>query len=146
MAGRGPSPKSLAQQRAAREHAKVVPSGDFPAAPAGLAESGRALWAAAFAAVDPDWELDERDQALLERACRLADTEHELEAAITEHGTMTTGSTGQLVVNPAVAELRQTHAAVARLLGQIEIAPPKATTGHLSGRQRNVLRDLRVIS
>jgi phage terminase small subunit len=104
------------------------------------------LWRSVLAAVHDGWELDERDLAVLERACRLADRAAELEAAITEHGTMTKGSTGQLVVNPAVAEARQTHAAVARLLGQIEIAPPKATTRHLNGRQRDVLRDLRVIS
>lgn len=147
MAGRGPSPKSLAAQReAARKRAPSVALDVDPDPPGDLNERGRELWLAAFAAVDPEWFLDERDQALLERACQLADMESKLEAAITEHGVMTTGSTGQLAVSPAVGELRQTRAAIARLLGQIEIAPPKATTRHLNGRQRNVLRDLRVIN
>ena len=50
----------------------------------------------------------------------------------------------------SVAHIREheltSRAAVAKLLGQIEIAPPRATTRHLSSRQRNKLRDLRVIN
>lgn len=103
-------------------------SDDAPTVPDGLGDAGRALWAAILAGLEEaseddqgGWELDERELAILEAAARQADDLGKIEAAIEEHGVMTRGSTNQLVVNPAVAEARQSRAALAKLLGQLKL-------------------------
>ncbi len=84
--------------------------------------------AAVLAAVPQGWEFDERDEANLTLACRQLDDLERLEDAITEHGTMTTGSTGQIVVNPAVGEARQARIALSRLLGNVQIPEGEGET------------------
>lgn len=103
-------------------------SDDAPTMPDGLGDAGSALWLAILAGLEEaseddegGWELDERELAILEAAARQADDLGKIEAAIEEHGVMTRGSTNQLVVNPAVAEARQSRAALAKLLGQLKL-------------------------
>jgi hypothetical protein len=56
------------------------------------------------------------DSALLDAACSTLDLIARLETRVEDDGLMITGSKDQLVVHPAVAELRQQRAALARLL------------------------------
>jgi hypothetical protein len=58
---------------------------------------------------------------LLAEVCHALDQIDALAAAVAEHGTMTKGSTGQLVVNPAIPQLNATRALLARLLAQLSL-------------------------
>jgi P27 family predicted phage terminase small subunit len=112
-----------------------------PRAPKGLADPGRTLWRRVVGDVAEGWQLDARDLALLEAACRLADMASELEQVVESDGVTAWGSTGQVVVHPALVELRQHRAAIAALLAKVELAPPQPRTGHLNRRQRGRLID-----
>jgi hypothetical protein len=103
-----------------------------PRPPAGLGTTGAALWRRMHKAYSfgASWEVD-----LLELACRQADDLAALEQTIEEAGYMVKGSKGQPRLNPAVTEARLARAALARILGQIELpsghaggATPTATT------------------
>jgi phage terminase small subunit len=92
-----------------------------PKPPSGLGESGRVLWRSVIADVPADWELDARDLAVLEAACRQADDVAALEAAVARDGVVGVGAAGQPRLNAAVAETRQARLALARLVGQIDL-------------------------
>jgi hypothetical protein len=90
-------------------------------APAGLDKAGKRLWKAILADLPQGWELDEREAQLLQLAARQAGDLTKLETAIDEEGVITTGSTGQVTVHPAVLEARQARLAISRLVGLIEM-------------------------
>jgi len=94
--------------------------------PEGLGAAGAALWAAITGDVAEGWALDERDRALLRRACSLEDAIVALEAAVAMDGPTTTGSRGQVRVHPAVPELRQLALAQKALLAAVETEDPAA--------------------
>ena len=97
----------------------------MPKTPRGLGKDGRKLWRSILADVADDWELDARDLAFLETACRAADVIAELEATVERDGSMIAGSRGQLIVNPAVAEMRQQRTTQTAALRRVELdAPP----------------------
>ncbi len=56
---------------------------------------------------------------LLAEACRTLDNLDALAAAIAENGTMVAGSQGQMVVNPALTEVRGQRALLHRLLAAL---------------------------
>ncbi len=89
--------------------------------PGALGPAGLRLWRTVTAGLPPDWELDEREHALLELACRQADDLRALEDAVKRDGYTVTGSRGQTRLHPAVAEVRQGRLALARLLGALEL-------------------------
>jgi len=90
-------------------------------APAGLGSAGRALWASILGDLAPDLELDHRELALLERACTSADRIAELEALLERDGPMTSGSAGQPVLHPAVAESRLQKTTLLQLLRALDL-------------------------
>jgi hypothetical protein len=65
---------------------------------------------------DPVW------LALLEQACAAADGVAALESLVASDGIVTPGSRGQVVIHPAVPELRQARAALAKLLLQLGVS------------------------
>jgi hypothetical protein len=79
------------------------------------------LWRAVTSDVPADWELDARDLAVLEAACRQADDVALLEEAVARDGVTVEGAAGQSRLNAAVTELRQARLALARLLGQVDL-------------------------
>lgn len=87
-----------------------------PDVPAELGTAGAAFWLQQ----QSESEFDSRESALLIEACRTLDRIAALDAVIEEDGLMIIGSTGQKVLHPAVAELRQQQASFGRLLGSIE--------------------------
>jgi hypothetical protein len=101
------------------------------------------LWLSLVEDLAPGWRLDARDLAWLESAGRATDRVADLEDAITADGLMVLGSKGQPVLHPAVSEARMTRQLVASLVDKVAIGPPMPKTGHLSGRQRDQLRDAR---
>jgi len=93
------------------------------APPSGLQDRGRAFWRS----VDAGWVLNVDELQLLTECCRALDTCEALQLALDRDGVLTTGSTGQVRVHPAVGELRSTRVALARLLGQIGLPDPTNT-------------------
>lgn len=82
-----------------------------------LAARGKALWVS----LQDTFEFDVQETALLLEACRTLDTIDALSVAIVRDGLMLQGSTGQPVLNGAVAELRQQQASYARLVAQLNL-------------------------
>lgn len=98
-------------------------------------KAGTALHEMILGGLPKDWELDDRESAVLDLACRQADVVAALEAAAEESGVMVKGSTGQMVVNPAVVEARQGRLAVDRLIGKIVLPEPEKAEGHTSATE-----------
>lgn len=82
-----------------------------------LGARGRAFWDA----VQEEYEFDVHEAEVLLEACRALDVIDSLAASVEDAGVMTVGSQGQPVLHPAVSELRQQQAAVARLLTQLNL-------------------------
>lgn len=98
-----------------------------PVAPKSLGTAGKRLWRSTLADLDEGWELTARELRYLELACGQADHVAELERLIDKEGMVTTGSTGQPVLNAAVSECRNGRLAIHRLLGAIELPVEDAT-------------------
>jgi hypothetical protein len=92
--------------------------------PRDFLDAGAALWIAVLADIEPDWELDAREVALLVQACRIADQLAELDAAVAVDGATVRGSRGQTVIHPGVSEGRALRPAQLRLLGAVELCDP----------------------
>ena len=107
-----------------------------PRPPASLQKAGQGLWAAILDDLEDDWQLDAREEHLLARACSCADDIAALEAAVTADGVTTTGSRGQVVVHPALSEIRQLRLVQLRLLGALELSDPAATKSGTLASQR----------
>jgi hypothetical protein len=111
-----------------------------PRPPKDLKAAGRRVWRQTLAAVEPGWTLDERDLVVLCEAGRQADLIDRLERQLEADGLMVEGAKGQPRLHAAVTALIAARALLARLLVQVEVRPPAAQTGKLSGRQRAELR------
>ena len=91
-----------------------------PRAPSGLGRPGRALWRS----IAGPYELKPDELRMLEDACRTADLVARLEDAAAQDGPIAAGSMGQPVINPALPELRQQRALLARLLADLALPFP----------------------
>lgn len=88
-----------------------------PALPVELGKRGKAY----YAQILKDYELEESDLQILLEAARTLDEVEALKESVSTFGVMTKGSTGQAVVNPALAEMRQARAMFARLVHQLDL-------------------------
>jgi hypothetical protein len=104
--------------------------------PKGLGAAGAELWASILADVPEGCELDAKETAALAHAARMADAIADLEAIVSEQGYLATGVARQVVVHPAVTEIRQTRVALHRLLSSIGLDAAQA----LTPRQRRAQR------
>lgn len=86
--------------------------------PADLQDRGKRFWRTVTKAFE---DIDETEFELLVETCRTLDVIDQLEEAIDRDGLMLKGSTGQTVVNPAVAEARAQRQTLHRLLGALAI-------------------------
>ncbi len=91
-----------------------------PVPPVGLADRGAAFWHKIHAT----WILNADESELVTECCRLLDTVEALQLVLDRDGVLTTGSTGQTRVHPAVGELRACRVVLARLMGQIGLPDP----------------------
>jgi hypothetical protein len=89
--------------------------------------AGRRLWKTVITDADSqDIDLDSREIAWLEDACRLTDRLEQLEAELAAAGKfMCKGVAGQPVAHPMLAEIRQTRALRAQMLARITVTPPE---------------------
>lgn len=109
--------------------------------PTGLGAAGKKLWKAMHADLPDDWEFSERELVQLEMACDQWDELARLKAAIKKNGTTVKGSMGQVTLNAAIQEARQSRAAVDRLIGRLaipdETGKPRTTASELGTRAAN---------
>jgi P27 family predicted phage terminase small subunit len=85
--------------------------------PDALGPRGAALWASIMS----DLEGDQHDADLVLETCRILDVIDALAAAVDRDGVTVTGSRGQIVINPAVQEMRQQQVTFSRLVGQLNL-------------------------
>lgn len=90
---------------------------EVPSPPSDLKQRGRDYWTEIVAG----FEFNRSEIELLAEACRCMDNLDSLNAAIEEHGTMVTGSAGQLTANPAIGEARQQRIVLHRLLSALNM-------------------------
>ncbi len=82
----------------------------------------------------PGVELDEREEAILDLAARQARDVAAAEADIADRGYLVDGSRGQQVLNPSIAEVRQSRLALGKLLGSLDL--PESTRDAVRGARR----------
>jgi P27 family predicted phage terminase small subunit len=93
--------------------------------PSDLGVAGRKLWREIVAKMaDNDTMPDARERKILHSASALADLEAELRDVLKTEPMMTTGSRGQTVMHPAVAEQRAVAHEIAALLMRIDLQSP----------------------
>lgn len=85
--------------------------------PSGLKTRGEALWRSVMAGL----EGEEYDRAMVMEMCRTADVIDGLAEVLERDGLTTHGSAGQVVVHPAVSEMRQQQQSFSRLLSQLNL-------------------------
>jgi phage terminase small subunit len=113
------------------------------APPRGLRKPGLQLWRDTHESVAEGWQLDAKDLALLEEACRLRDTAARLARRVDREGSTLTGPDGKVGVHPLLRELRMTRQLIAQTMHKVQIAPPTLRTGGMNARQRQQLADAR---
>ena len=96
--------------------------------PKGLQVRGRKLWKE----LHVKYEFDAQEADLLLETCRTLDVIDSLAAVVATAGVMVAGSQGQLVLNPAIAELRQTQASFARLVTSLNLDSAEVGGGILT--------------
>lgn len=89
----------------------------LPPAPTGSGRAGRKLWRA----VMEQFELNDHEVALLERACRTADACANLQAVVDAEGVMARNRFGDPVPHPALVELRAQSLVLARLIVALRV-------------------------
>lgn len=97
---------------------------NIPGAPHNLNKAGARLWEKTVEIYD----LSEHELAILGQACRTLDMCESLWDRVHRDGFMVTGSMGQMVVNPAVPELRQQRSALASLLRALDLPDVEASS------------------
>lgn len=105
---------------------------NFPKLPTGLRRGGKAIWESVR---EKGYVLRPDEARILEDACREADLADQLDAALRKDlraGLFkVTGSMGQPVINPMIAEVRQHRMAAASLLARLKL--PDVDSGSEGG-------------
>lgn len=98
--------------------------------PKGLQSDGEKLWLS----VVTDYELDPHELALLESACRVADSMTRLAETAAAAGVTTINSRGDVQVHPAMVEYRMQSIALTRLIASLRL--PSGDESDMSRPQR----------
>lgn len=101
-------------------------------APAGLKSKGRRLWQE----VTDGYQLRSDELDVLEDVCREADLIDKIETELASADLMTTGSMGQMVVNPLIAEARQHRATKMSLWKRLALPDPSTGEAAAMNQQR----------
>lgn len=110
-------------------------------APAGLSKRANKRWNE----VVTRWDLRPDELRVLEDACWEMDIVDSLEALVASEGLTATGSMGQVVIHPAVQEVRQHRSILASLLRSLKLPddaakPAEETKGERSSAARAAAR------
>lgn len=123
--------------------------------PEGLQKRGRAFWRALTTASNERQQVLEfstAERETLLEACRTLDRIDDLTAAIDRDGTMIAGSKDQMILHPAIGELRQQQASYVRLVASLNLPEDVAATKDFqqrrakAGAQGRWGRDLRAVN
>lgn len=96
-----------------------------PMAPKSLGTVGKKLWRDTLA----DFELRADEREILKAACAEADLIGKLETALDGQPMIVTGSMGQEVAHPLLAEMRQHRTTMAGLLRGLKLPDSNAAAG-----------------
>lgn len=96
--------------------------------PPTLDKAGKKLWRE----ISKDYDLRPDEYRILEDACREADLIEVLADEQAAQPVMITGSMGQRVLNPLIAEVRQHRATLSTLLGKLKL-PDDPEAGDAGG-------------
>ena len=110
----------------------TAPNEDSWDLPAHWTDSARDLF---LGVIEQRADLGGADLASLEQAASLASAAEQLEAAAFAVGMVATGSTGQVVVHPAIVEARLARTAVAQILARLVLPSSGAKTSSQRGRE-----------
>lgn len=94
-------------------------------APNGLGSSGKRLWVEITSGA---YLLRPDEVRLVEDVCRIADRIDQMEKLLASSALMVTGSQGQEVLHPLVAEQRQQRATLASLMKRLDLPDTVGTT------------------
>lgn len=86
-----------------------------------LGAAGRELWDRMHGGLADALEFGVHEREVLSRACRSADREAALRAALDRDGVLSVGSMGQRVLHPAMVELRLLESQTAGLLQRVSV-------------------------
>lgn len=101
-------------------------------APAGLNAKGKRLWSE----VTTGYQLRHDELDVLEDVCREADLIDKIEQELASADLMTTGSMGQMVVNPLIAEARQHRATKMSLWKRLALPDPVSSEAPAASNQQ----------
>ena len=95
--------------------------------PNGLKPAGKKLWKR----ITESWDLRPDELSVLEAACHEADLAALLQQIIDRPGfdPYTTGSMGQVVIDPVISEVRQHRATMQRLLASLKLPDAPGAAG-----------------
>jgi hypothetical protein len=85
--------------------------------PVGLGPRGRRFWRR----LSDAFELSDAELELLSEACRVLDAIDGMSSQLVTDGLMSTGSAGQPIAHPLVAEIRAQRDLLARLIGRLAL-------------------------
>ncbi|MBD8013174.1 hypothetical protein H9633_12850 [Microbacterium sp. Re1] len=105
-------------------------------APKGLKQAGKALWKD----VSSGYTLRPDERRVLEAACKTADLIDHLEASLVGQPATVTGSKGQEVAHPLIAEVRMQRVAFAGLLKALRLPDEGSYEGRNQQRDAAVSR------
>jgi len=88
-----------------------------PKAPAGLGDSGAALWEA----LTGTYELGDHELRLLGEACRCSDRLDALAAVVAQDGPTVQTTKGDVAAHPALVECRQQQIVFSRLVASLRL-------------------------
>lgn len=103
-----------------------------PVPPADLREPGRAMWAE----VTGSFDLGPDEVGALREACRTVDELADLREALRGQPMTVTGSTGQMVAHPLLAEVRRHREILAKLLERLNLPAGDEDAGVTPAQRR----------
>lgn len=102
--------------------------------PKGLARAGKALWRE----VQRQYVLDPAEASILMQMCRISDQLSRISDQLWAENVVVSGSRGQDVANPLLAESRLLSAALARLAKSLNLPQPRSGSSSRKGRLTSV--------
>ncbi|MFI5495288.1 hypothetical protein [Actinoplanes sp. NPDC051859] len=100
--------------------------------PRDLREAGKRLWAA----VQADFDLGPDEIGALSEACRTLDELEDIRTALKDAPLTVTGSQGQIVAHPLLAEARRHRELLARLLERLNLPAGDEDAGSTPAQRR----------
>jgi P27 family predicted phage terminase small subunit len=120
----------------------IVPTTNLPAVPDGLQERGQVEWGKVWAAGE-SWLAPDQDYHWVEMIARAYDEIEAFREKILEDGLIQTGSMGQVIAHPLIAEVRRAEASIQKCLSVLGFSPTdRARLGLAVMKARSKLEEM----